>query len=124
MNVLSKAPYQYPKHKISAERAQALLAEADADMARARQLDNGPQDLLPETGVVRVPEGDSFYNRRIQGDSREGTLQGDFVRCVFRGESVTVHENYHAYTGREQKIYNLNRANLAECTVQNILSGW
>lgn len=120
-----KAPYSYPKHKIGAEQAKARLEAADADMARARELDNGPQDSLPEVGVVRVPNGlDGHYNRRFQGDGQHGALQGEFVSCIFDGDSVTVHENYASYTGRDQKIYRINRADLAESTVQNIISGW
>ena len=124
MNTVSKKPYTYPKHPISAELAKARLAEAEADMARARELDNGPHDLLPEPGKVRVPESDSYYNRLFQGDAQDGVMQSDFVTCTFKGDSVTVHENYNAYAGRDQKIYHLNRADLAQSTVQNIVSGW
>jgi hypothetical protein len=121
---IGKKPYVYPHVKISAEAAQTRLQQAEADMQRAQSLDNSPQDMLAEKGVVRVPEADSYYNRRFQGDLEQGSLMGDFVSVRFEGDRVTVHENPRAYTGREQKIYHLNRANLAECTVQNIISGW
>lgn len=121
---IGKKPYVYPHVKISQEAAQMRLQQAEADMQRAQSLDNSPSDMLPETGVVRVPEADSYYNRRFQGDLAQGSLMGDFVSVRFEGDRVTVHENPRAYTGREQKIYHLNRTNLAECTVQNIVSGW
>jgi len=121
---IRKKPYVYPHIKITAEEAKTRLQQAEADMQRARQLDNTPQDLLPEVGVVRVPEADSYYNRRFEGDVDKGALMGDFVSIRFEGDRVTLHDNPRAYTGYEQKIYHLNRANLSECTVQNIISGW
>lgn len=121
---ITKKPYVYPHVKITAEQAQNRLRQAEADMQRSHDLDNTPVDLLPETGVVRVAEADSYYNRRFEGDTEKGSLMGDFVTIRFEGDQVTVHDNPRAYTGREQKIFHLNRANLGESTVQNIISGW
>lgn len=121
---VTKKPYSYPHVKITAEDAQNRLRAAEADMQRARELDNSPADLLPAIGVVRVPESDSYYNRQFAGDTAQGTLMGDFVSIRFEGDRVTVHENPRAYTGVDQKIFHLNRADLSQSTYQWIDSGW
>lgn len=115
----------YSPVKISAERALARLELAEADMEKARQLDNTPADTRPEVGLVSLPgEGDGYYTRLFQGDTQQGSLMGDFTHCTFDGDRVTVHDNPRAYTGTEQWIYKINRSNLAESTAQNIVSGW
>lgn len=66
------------------------------------QTDRTFEDLLKEAGVVRVPEADSNYNRRFQGDAEQGGLMGDSVSITFDQAKVTVHQNPRAYTGQEQ----------------------